>query len=58
MERIGALTPVYPIDKILSVNRRSPQSINYPPTAYARFHAGLYFKKEALLHYLRCAFSR
>jgi hypothetical protein len=53
MENIGALTTVYPIDKVLSVNRRTPKSINYPPTPYARFHAWLYFRKEALLHRLR-----
>ncbi|MBI4659571.1 MAG: glycosyltransferase family 2 protein [Verrucomicrobia bacterium] len=39
MERIGALAKVYPIEKVLSMNRRSKDSINlsYSETAAGRF---------------------
>jgi spore maturation protein CgeD len=58
MEQIGALTPIYPIDKILCVNRRAPSSVNYPPTAYSLFHTWMYFRKEAIMHFMRRALKR
>jgi spore maturation protein CgeD len=53
MENIGALTTIYPIDKILCVNRRSPHSINYPTSGYVCLISWLHFRKEAFLHGLR-----
>lgn len=52
LERIGALTPFYPLEEILSVHRHTAISAHYPPTPYSVFRSWMYLKKQAVLHQL------
>ena len=53
LEKIGALTPVYPLEEVLSVHRHTAISAHYPPTPYSVFRSWMYLKKQAVLHQLR-----
>lgn len=53
IENMGALTTVHNIEKTLSMNRRTTESINYPASAFTLVRTFLYLKLLPLLRRLK-----
>ena len=53
LEKIGELTPVYPLVEVLSVHRHTAISAHYPPTPYSVLRSWLYLRKQTVLHWHR-----
>lgn len=53
MENVGALTKVYNIPQVLSMNRRTPDSINYPASRYTMLRTMLYLKLAPAMRWLK-----
>jgi spore maturation protein CgeD len=51
MEQIGALTKIWPVDRVVGMNRRAPDSINYPASTYTLLRSLAHYKLGALKHY-------
>lgn len=51
MENVGALTTVYNIPKVLSMNRRTPESINYPASLFTLVRTFLYLRLRPVMRW-------
>lgn len=53
MENVGAFTKVYNIPEVLCMNRRTPDSINYPASRYTLVRAFLYLRAVRLRSWIK-----